>query len=325
MYANVVVPLDGTPASEGALPWARAIAERSGGSLRLVHVHVPIRIPTSQEVLGERIRASLQRMAEETRERESRYLRESGESLPGAGADLPVRTALLRGPPAATIARDAADAGASLVVMATRALQPLQRAWLGSVTHAFLRLSSVPVLVIRACDHEEARDTASTPELDRVLVSLDGSARAEAVLGPAIELARLFKAGVSFLRVVRPGCAEADLYEAKRYLGHVAAGARSRGLPTDTHVLQSSDVPAAIMRTAAALGVGLIAHGCRYRGGLPGLVLGNVAEAVVRGCPIPVLVVPGRIPATVAARDAMTAPSALAAAAAVCTPAFDGA
>ena len=59
MYGSVVVPLDGSPFAEHALPWARAIAARARGDLRLVHVHVPLRIPTCHEVLGERVDSTL--------------------------------------------------------------------------------------------------------------------------------------------------------------------------------------------------------------------------------------------------------------------------
>src|SRR5512138_2571716 len=40
MYRSILVPLDGSPLSEYALPMACDIARRSGALLRLVHVHV---------------------------------------------------------------------------------------------------------------------------------------------------------------------------------------------------------------------------------------------------------------------------------------------
>src|SRR5690606_26956373 len=36
---SLLVPLDGTPSAEHALPHALALARRSGATLRLVHVH----------------------------------------------------------------------------------------------------------------------------------------------------------------------------------------------------------------------------------------------------------------------------------------------
>src|SRR5689334_16481860 len=46
MYRSILVPLDGSPASEQALPYAAALARRSGAALRLAYVHTPL-------VLGE--------------------------------------------------------------------------------------------------------------------------------------------------------------------------------------------------------------------------------------------------------------------------------
>jgi nucleotide-binding universal stress UspA family protein len=42
MYKNILVPLDGSPFGEHALPWAIKIARRSGASLTLLHVHTPL-------------------------------------------------------------------------------------------------------------------------------------------------------------------------------------------------------------------------------------------------------------------------------------------
>ena len=40
MFRTVVVPLDGSPFAEQALPHALGIARRAGATLDLVHVHV---------------------------------------------------------------------------------------------------------------------------------------------------------------------------------------------------------------------------------------------------------------------------------------------
>ena len=39
MFRNVLVPVDGSPLAEHAIPWAIAVAGHTGG-LHLVHVHV---------------------------------------------------------------------------------------------------------------------------------------------------------------------------------------------------------------------------------------------------------------------------------------------
>jgi len=72
----------------------------------------------------------------------------------------------------------------------------------------------------------------------RILVPLDGSARAEAALPWAEAFARL---GPSTLYLVRATTAD-DEDEARRYLDAVAAGVRARGLVAETSVLVEEPV-----------------------------------------------------------------------------------
>src|SRR5580765_7783258 len=49
---TVMVPLDGSPAAEAALPWAIQLAKRCGGDVRLVGVHAPPAVVLDGETLG---------------------------------------------------------------------------------------------------------------------------------------------------------------------------------------------------------------------------------------------------------------------------------
>jgi nucleotide-binding universal stress UspA family protein len=42
MTRSILVPLDGSPFSEHALPYARSIARRTGARVRVVHAHWPV-------------------------------------------------------------------------------------------------------------------------------------------------------------------------------------------------------------------------------------------------------------------------------------------
>ncbi|HEY7159297.1 MAG TPA: universal stress protein [Gemmataceae bacterium] len=42
MYRSILVPLDGSLLSEQSLPYAAALARRSGAALQLVYVHTPL-------------------------------------------------------------------------------------------------------------------------------------------------------------------------------------------------------------------------------------------------------------------------------------------
>jgi nucleotide-binding universal stress UspA family protein len=41
MFRSILVPLDGSPCGEYALPLARTVARRTGAAVRVVHVHTP--------------------------------------------------------------------------------------------------------------------------------------------------------------------------------------------------------------------------------------------------------------------------------------------
>jgi nucleotide-binding universal stress UspA family protein len=148
----------------------------------------------------------------------------------------------------------------------------------------------------------------------RVVVTLDGSERAERVLPYVESLAERFGAALTLLRVavsaegvatrtfgrvaasiasplVDPGAAAAaEQRSAAAYLASVADRLRARGIPAD-HDQRQGPVAEAIVAYALEIEADLIALTTHGRSGLGRAVLGSVAEAVVRRAPCPVLLV----------------------------------
>ena len=143
-----------------------------------------------------------------------------------------------------------------------------------------------------------------------ILVPLDGSLLAEQALTPASRIAEKFGGSLLLLRVVAPeralpgfsyltahpgavgaGWPETAFDEAEAYL----AGVRCAGGPVTlrTRVLAGA-APEMIVATAGEEGVGLIVMSTHGRDGLTRLLYGSVAEAVLRGSSVPVLLVPSR-------------------------------
>ena len=79
-----------------------------------------------------------------------------------------------------------------LVALTTHGRGPLGRFWLGSVADTLVRHLHVPTLLIRP---REGVSPAADPVPKRILVPLDGSPRAEQILGPTAELARYATTG----------------------------------------------------------------------------------------------------------------------------------
>jgi nucleotide-binding universal stress UspA family protein len=144
-----------------------------------------------------------------------------------------------------------------------------------------------------------------------ILVPLDGSTLAEQALGPACRIAEKFGSALLLLRVVSQDRSTSTLPllaprlssdapapaprpvmdEAEAYLTGLALPSSIRSVRTQ--VLAGAP-PELIVATAEASDVDLIVMSTHGRTGLVRLLYGSVAEAVLRGASVPVLLVPSR-------------------------------
>ena len=137
---------------------------------------------------------------------------------------------------------------------------------------------------------------------EQILAPTDFSSDAEHALGHAIELAQQFQARLILLHVVYlylPGAAEASfsayVAKVKSEAEQEVAVCRKRAIDAGVTVdaLVDLGVPAEkIVEVAKNEQVDLIVMGTQGRTGLQHLLLGSVAERVVRLAPCPVMVVP---------------------------------
>lgn len=139
-----------------------------------------------------------------------------------------------------------------------------------------------------------------------ILVPLDGSALAESALLPAAELARQYGARLVALRAAEAhGLPMADPVErqvqavraAETYLAEVRERiVRERLADVETSVWYGP-APEAIVEAARFRKVDLIVMSSHGRSGFGRLVLGSVAETVLRGTRVPILLIrPGEAP-----------------------------
>ncbi|HZT81311.1 MAG TPA: universal stress protein [Gemmataceae bacterium] len=286
MLRSILVPLDGSQFGEHALPVAADLARRAGAALHLVHAHAPLVYIEGLSVLDDRA-------DEQLREQERGYL----ERLAGRLADtgVAVHTAVVEGFAADVLREQAEAAGAGLIVMSTHGRGPFSRFWLGSVADALVRAAPVPLLLVRPSEQP-----AAGPAFRHVLIPLDGSALAEQAIQPAVEVGRLTGADYMLIRVVPPvfrvddgrgevwEATERQEEEAKQYLDRVAARLRGEGLAVSTRVVTGQQPADAILRAASS--TDLIALATHGRRGLGRLVLGSVADKLIRAATVPVLV-----------------------------------
>ena len=137
-------------------------------------------------------------------------------------------------------------------------------------------------------------------KFDKILVPLDGSSLAEAALPKAVELAGSSGARLLLLRAAEahtlPGVdpTEAQIKavrEAEEYLTQVAERLGASGLRNVERAVWYGPAPYAVVEAARLHKVDLIVMTTHGRSGLGRLILGSVAESVLRGTTTPILVV----------------------------------
>jgi nucleotide-binding universal stress UspA family protein len=144
MFRTIVVPLDGSPFAEQALPWALRLARRAGATLELVRGHVLYALTQPAAAW-----APFDPAAEaDSKQEEWAYLDAIARRLAGA-APVSITRTLVDGLESEGILRRVREGRADLVVMATHGRGPLGRFFLGSVADVLVRETSVPVLLVR--------------------------------------------------------------------------------------------------------------------------------------------------------------------------------
>ncbi len=305
MYRRILVPLDGSRFGEHALPHALGLASRWEAALEIVSVALAQGPAQPQPgVVGDESRERAEAAARGYLERVEGRVREAGFE-----GELEC-TVMSSGNVASSLVRRLLEVQGDFVVMTTHGRGPIQRAWLGSTADAFIRASPVPVLLLRP-EEEAGEDAGSEAKLrpvlrpfSRVLVPLDGSRSAERLMELCEPLAGedsvllLLRAVPAFTagggpylpHVVRDEQEQERFQESARgYLdGLVAERDREAGA-VETRVLTAVEPATAILRTISEEAVDLVAMSTEGRGGVARLLLGSVADKVVRGSPVPVL------------------------------------
>ena len=134
--------------------------------------------------------------------------------------------------------------------------------------------------------------------LNRILIPLDGSALAESALAKAEEMAGGWPSTLLLLRAAEahtlPGVdpIEAQVLvvrEAEEYLAAVAARLKGQGFKSVETSVWYGSAASAIVEAAHVRKADLIVMSTHGRSGLGRLILGSVAESVLRGTTTPIL------------------------------------
>lgn len=264
---RILVPLDGSPEAEAILKAVTPILKSAFAEVGLLSVIDEGEASTQATEYLDRIARGLQ--------------------LQGIRATFHLRT----GDPAREILDFTAGGGADLIAMTTHGRSGFSRLLTGSVTEEVLRHAAVPVLVCRP-------DTG-LQVWKRAVVALDGSARSEEILPEAAWVCRRMRIPADVVKVAHPvvtgGGIDTEFASptpAENVLPYLqeACGRLSRE-DVVARAFPLLGAPAAeIIRHARESGASLICMTTHGRTGLTRLLLGSIAEEVLRHAPCPVLV-----------------------------------
>jgi len=318
MFNSVLVPLDGSAIAEHALPLASTLARCAGCELRLVRVVPPLGdtyfwAPLPGDPLEVELREAQRTQARAYLDDVVHRLREAGASCVTCAVMedvVPEKESVSE-----AIRADVLKTGADLVVMTSHGRGPIARFWLGSIADKLVRTLHVPVLLVRPAEDAPAPDLKQGATPKHLLLALDGTSLAEGIVEPALAIGKAVNADYTLVRVIQPAWPlshplkaagslqepslswdaakkidERNRQNAESYLETVAKRLRADGASVQTRIHFAEQPAAAILTEAVSVGANLIALETHGRGGLSRLLMGSVADKVVRGSSIPVLV-----------------------------------
>ncbi len=282
MYSDVLIPTDGSEGIEGAITHGLALAERYDAT---VHALSVVDVGIIKELDTD---VSLLKSVRESRTETANQATAAVQSR-SSDYDVTVVEAVREGVPAHEIV-SYADEHADLIAMGTHGRTGLGQYLLGSVTTSVVRTATVPVLTDRLTDPPRSSDYTD------ILVATDGTAGSAAAIEHAIALARRYEATLHALYVVDTKLGQnlpvQNVLEqdGQRAVSAVTTAAESDGVSTTEQIV--SGVPHEEIRsTIEECDVDLLVLGTHGRKGLDRLVLGSVAERLIRTVEIPVLTV----------------------------------
>ncbi len=302
---NVLVPIDFSADSQRALDYAELLLKFHGGTLHLVHVHELDYSYAAPAVAAMPPLVSLDEIERHYRDR----LRKLAAKYAAQGK---AHTHVKVGRAFDQICQLAEEINAEMIVIATHGRTGWKRMVLGSTAERVVQHSPCPVLVVR----EYARDPAelAPPAKEakargmKILVPVDFSECAQAGLDFAIAFARTWQAELILVHAVhvQPIITPEHMaaYERTPPLGVVERAARMAmrklvrrvdfGEVAYKTAIQVGHPAQQICQVAEDYGVDLIISSTHGHSGFTHVLIGSVAEHVVRHAYCPVLVVPAR-------------------------------
>lgn len=298
---KILLPVDFSECSEMAVRQCVRLARQLSATVEVVNVWEPVMLAAPEAVLVSPATAATleQAAAASSREQLNRVLDELRRAGVAATAG-----SHQGAPPSRVIVEIAKAQGSDLIVMGTHGRRGFERALLGSVVERVLRHAPCPVLSVGP-----PSAGAELREVRRILVPVDFSENSEHALRFALEFGRQLGAEVEAIHVWdRPSWFDNQMTiicdGEPRVLGELIHENTTRDLerfarettpssfsPPACRLLSGSPAKELLVEIEGGR-YDLVVLGTQGRGGLGHLVLGSMAEKLVRLSSKPVITVP---------------------------------
>ena len=289
-FETLLIPTDGSDSAKNAARRGFDLADDLEAAVHVLSV-ADSSIATGAGYAGDS--PSIRKRLRETAEARATTLEvEAGER------GLEATTAVREGIPANEIVEYAEENDIDAIVIGTAGRGRVARAIVGSVADKVVRTTTVPVVTV---NRKAAADSRAT---DAICLPTDGSDVAVAAVERGFDLAAGLEATVHLLSVLDSdltGAIDALTDEevtetirerADEHLESLADEGKDRGLEVVTTIRDGKPAEE-IVEYADGEGIDLIAMGTTGRGGFDRLVVGSVADAVIRTASVPVMATRG--------------------------------
>ena len=288
---DVVVAVDGSPASDNAVRWAANTAMKRDVPLRLASSY------TMPQFLYAESMVPPQELYDDLQRETMRKIDAARALAVEVAPNLAIGHAVAEGSPIDMLLEMSRDSG--MIVMGSRGLGGLSGMVLGSVSGAVVSHANCPVVVVRE-DNNVTEETKYGP----IVVGIDGSEVSRRATEVAFEEAQARGAELIAVhtwidtQVQAPGAGFAvsedrwkEAHDEKSELLENYLSELGRTYP-DVQVKKviTRDRPVRAL-TEAAQGAQLLITGSHGRGGFKGMLLGSTSRALLQSAPCPMMVV----------------------------------
>lgn len=296
MFEKLLLPLDGSSLAEVAVPYVGLLARRLGSEVILLHV-----CPPGMQPYRHMRQIYLEHVADNLRG----IIRRGG-----SREKAKVMAKVMVGKPADIISDYVNRNQIPLVVLAAFGGSGRKTWLLGSVADKVVRAVNSPVLLVRS---RNGSPSSEKPGIHRIFLPLDGSEVSKQSVPCAVEFARKFKAGITLFGMAEKAAYYSDYisfvpysdgmtaeYErmgvvaertVRHYLTALEKDIRQDGLRISHRVTLGIAPADDILQQADKAGADLVVMATRGRSPLSRWAFGSVAEKVMRGGDLPLLLV----------------------------------